>query len=133
MTETIRPDFPLRSHFNSHPHKEDDFTFLHLIVDVLYFNSHPHKEDDPCADCELYKKNISTHILTRRMTCCAGLNKVKKSHFNSHPHKEDDVVPCSIYLPGRYFNSHPHKEDDGSFCMLCTDFRKFQLTSSQGG
>ena len=65
------------SHFNSHPHKEDDDIGFRLIISSVYFNSHPHKEDDL-----LY-------------TFLCSLTK----YFNSHPHKEDDdnnhtVIKC---------------------------------------
>ena len=56
-------------HFNSHPHKEDDCYFQSSISKNLYFNSHPHKEDDGMPLCaEFLDNDISTHILTRRMT-----------------------------------------------------------------
>ena len=37
-----------------------------------YFNSHPHKEDDENRTDPVRKVNISTHILTRRMTKSTG-------------------------------------------------------------
>ena len=33
-----------------------------------YFNSHPHEEDDGNPDITNDSENISTHILTKRMT-----------------------------------------------------------------
>ena len=39
----------------------------------------------------LQKMDISTHILTRRMTVTGTLNRKRPVYFNSHPHKEDDV------------------------------------------
>ena len=38
------------------------------MLSLDYFNSHPHKEDDEDAGAMLDTMNISTHILTRRMT-----------------------------------------------------------------
>ena len=40
-------------------------TFLHRL---LHFNSHPHEEDDHKEGPEAVHNNISTHILTKRMT-----------------------------------------------------------------
>ena len=37
-------------------------------LSVNYFNSHPHEEDDGIADFVKGVINISTHILTKRMT-----------------------------------------------------------------
>ena len=61
----------------------------------------------------LSRQFISTHILTRRMTCFLFF-----------------VFFVSIV----YFNSHPHKEDDSFRCYCCICIMSiFQLTSSQGG
>ena len=79
------------NHFNSHPHEEDDRPEFFELVDDLDFNSHPHEEDDLCflvvllkykqfqltssrrgwriyASAEHSNTDISTHILTKRMT-----------------------------------------------------------------
>ena len=56
--------------------------------------------------------SISTHILTRRMTMVVARLTSSLLHFNSHPHKEDDINVVrsrNLYI---HFNSHPHKEDD---------------------
>ena len=56
------------THFNSHPHEEDDCfspTFTH---EHEYFNSHPHEEDDDIFYGDSADWDISTHILTKRMT-----------------------------------------------------------------
>ena len=55
------------------------------------FNSHPHEEDDNMFSQFLINYNISTHILTKRMTVMYKLSKLRKNNFNSHPHEEDDV------------------------------------------
>ena len=56
--------------------------------------------------------NISTHILTKRMTpIIENFFKLRK-HFNSHPHEEDDEDSFETGLAVNYFNSHPHEEDD---------------------
>ena len=35
-----------RSHFNSHPHEEDDNNITNTFNELKNFNSHPHEEDD---------------------------------------------------------------------------------------
>ena len=83
-------------HFNSHPHEEDDEWNPLSALHLSYFNSHPHEEDDTlnCACCDrqytfqltssrrgwpretassLREYVISTHILTKRMTCTASV------------------------------------------------------------
>ena len=76
------------------------------------FNSHPHKEDDTLIRFQfILLSDISTHILTRRMTLLLLL-----------------MLLCS-----QYFNSHPHKEDDFYHFVTFYFLLTFQLTSSQGG
>ena len=55
-------------HFNSHPHEEDDFIRTVRDIYARYFNSHPHEEDDYIHRANFQIIDISTHILTRRMT-----------------------------------------------------------------
>ena len=100
----------------------------------MYFNSHPHEEDDRWWLGNLKQTNISTHILTKRMTvinssfrapCAFQLTSSRrgwrhgmtallrlKSYFNSHPHEEDDQRLYLFVSILEYFNSHPHEEDD---------------------
>ena len=61
-------ELELKNHFNSHPHKEDDGRCRGGEEEWNYFNSHPHKEDDHLEEEEAQPQEISTHILTRRMT-----------------------------------------------------------------
>ena len=100
-----------------------------------YFNSHPHEEDDVAAIKEIVTMmDISTHILTKRMTLWRHGITVLSIYFNSHPHEEDDCnVFVSVVTISRFqltssrrgwpiflfvlsrsdnFNSHPHEEDD---------------------
>ena len=79
------------------------------------------------------RKEISTHILTKRMTKVKPNSFIlltfqltssrrgwpgkasrtwRTDYFNSHPHEEDDVYPLPQILLLYYFNSHPHEEDD---------------------
>ena len=61
-------DRKLVTSFNSPPHKEDDYICPNLHSHFLSFNSHPHKEDDENSDDIATSEELSTHILTRRMT-----------------------------------------------------------------
>ena len=58
----------LALYFNSHPHEEDDYSQMDTRIEQRYFNSHPHEEDDILQVWYRRKLNISTHILTKRMT-----------------------------------------------------------------
>ena len=82
--------FPIDGNFNSHPHEEDDEQKVGRTVASgifqltssrrgwhqwgtrrskwVYFNSHPHEEDDYIDEDLRQELNISTHILTKRMT-----------------------------------------------------------------
>ena len=99
-------------YFNSHPHEEDDDNydteemgeFIFQLTSSrrgwpcrgeirsrwIYFNSHPHEEDDSFFAYWDLNSDISTHILTKRMTSrlCACIPH--GANFNSHPHEEDD-------------------------------------------
>ena len=119
-------------YFNSHPHEEDDAVpRMHSLVllfqltssrrgwrfssvcknEFCNFNSHPHEEDDHAVLLKRIPNQISTHILTKRMTNVIHIY-VMHFYFNSHPHEEDDRL-CGYCIPGKgYFNSHPHEEDD---------------------
>ena len=55
-------------YFNSHPHEEDDPFRNQKIVFQIHFNSHPHEEDDSWERVFNNIEDISTHILTKRMT-----------------------------------------------------------------
>ena len=99
------------SYFNSHPHEEDDRIIYCVYKNSRNFNSHPHEEDDLVKRCENEQENISTHILTRRMT--SNIFRYSWLHF--------------------HFNSHPHEEDDDNILFLPILFETFQLTSSRGG
>ena len=129
---TLSP-FLLYSYFNSHPHEEDDCSNQSCQTNDLNFNSHPHEEDDNAHGFQKWRTNISTHILTKRMTM-AGKNTIQNvgisthiltkrmtvhllepglmRYFNSHPHEEDDAVHHTFLQAPSHFNSHPHEEDD---------------------
>ena len=61
-----------------------------LLRSRKHFNSHPHEEDDKNKNGDVRKSNISTHILTKRMTDRYIQLCYMFQYFNSHPHEEDD-------------------------------------------
>ena len=79
------------------------------------FNSHPHKEDDNAVKSFYYSRNLSTHILTRRMTIHHVYLVMFHRSFNSHPHKEDDfhiielafIVHLSTHILTRRMTQNP--------------------------
>ena len=99
-----------QKYFNSHPHKEDDLSGCSLDSKQSNFNSHPHKEDDIHRKQRCARRNISTHILTRRMTCsfCASV----------------PIFIISTHILTRRMTNHGINSE---LKLL------FQLTSSQGG
>ena len=102
-----------RTYFNSQPHKEADSVFLvnHSAQDN--FNSQPHKEADPANFHHGTIHSISTHSLTRRLTCNSLRTPGSVWYFNSQPHKEADRNQENHRGNSEYFNSQPHKEADG--------------------
>ena len=65
-------------YFNSHPHEEDDPLSETAVLWSTYFNSHPHEEDDELFLSSRFGHNISTHILTKRMTAILNKNNLFK-------------------------------------------------------
>ena len=47
-------------------------------VEIMHFNSHPHEEDDQRGFDNQAVMNISTHILTKRMTAILNKNNLFK-------------------------------------------------------
>ena len=77
--------------FNSHPHKEDDNSFWMLLIKPIPFqltSSQGGWQLSLSTFIEIL--DLSTHILTRRMTYGNHLFQRTNLSFNSHPHKEDD-------------------------------------------
>ena len=99
---------------------------------MIHFNSQPHKEADETGSLKEDLSNISTHSLTRRLTC--GLSGEKDNlYFNSQPHKEADYQSDTGTISYSNFNSQPHKEADNILCTVYVLLILFQLTASQGG
>ena len=107
--------------------------FITEQLSFRHFNSHPHKEDDKDLYLFWWNQNISTHILTRRMTVSlwnrhtlsvfqltssqggwpiASLNSVSLSVFQLTSSQGGWQGFIFILMESEYFNSHPHKEDD---------------------
>ena len=123
-------------HFNSHPHEEDDYVKTCNLRTLTHFNSHPHEEDDPAKSCKfltngyfnshpheeddgltLFIKSfndISTHILTKRMTLC-GFYILHHRYISTHILTKRMTRKNQRWnIVEKYFNSHPHEEDDGT-------------------
>ena len=78
----------------------------------LYFNSHPHEEDDTVQFLYVHLcQNISTHILTRRMTT---IDENQRGDDKFQLTSSQGGWPFTAFLHPFLlnFNSHPHKEDD---------------------
>ena len=71
----------------------------------MYFNSHPHEEDDATMNRQFSVFDISTHILTKRMTCIYPGEHYGDDYFNSHPHEEDDCASGSTVFDV-YISTH---------------------------
>ena len=72
MTGRNRTGLTESGYFNSHPHEEDDLSDAVRSLHQRNFNSHPHEEDDVREQQSNGLSDISTHILTKRMTRRSG-------------------------------------------------------------
>ena len=132
---TARSEFFARlgQYFNSHPHKEDDPIPMNHHHYLLHFNSHPRKENDLCLIWSYRRTDISTRILTRRMTY-TGSSRGRCKNISTHILTRRMTLLLSQVLHRHiHFNSHPHKEDDHMVYHQLLPSQPFQLTSSQGG
>ena len=123
------------SHFNSHPHEEDDEDSFETGLAVNYFNSHPHEEDDSAYGVRIAKLSHfnshpheeddqrmmkrKTRMMVFQLTSSRrgwpeplNIEHDETIDFNSHPHEEDDADNYILYAVWENFNSHPHEEDD---------------------
>ena len=79
----------------------------------MYFNSHPHEEDDKVYSGQKFLRQISTHILTKRMTVQAA-DSISCVNISTHIlTKRMTFLRHQDPLQKYHFNSHPHEEDDG--------------------
>ena len=98
------------NYFNSHPHEEDDYHLLCTLSTLLYFNSHPHEEDDAIVNFTIPARDISTHILTKRMTWFKNQRYCRW------------IISTHILTKRMTF-----------YCVSLSVLRLFQLTSSRRG
>ena len=125
---------PCQRNFNPHPHTEDDVAACRSLLPFQTFQSTSSHGGWPYY--KVYNdwfRDISIHILTRRMTRRRVKTNADTANFNPHPHTEDDINTTSSSWVKTNFNPHPHTEDD--FLSLCRIRRMliFQSTSSHGG
>ncbi len=89
--------------------------FHHSNYIQKHFNSHPHEEDDCVKKTIFFCHNISTHILTKRMTTIsliAPTSPVISTHILT---KRMTRFRAYVTSYRQHFNSHPHEEDDSFF------------------
>ncbi len=98
-----------------------------------YFNSHPHEEDDDPQNEFRDIVEISTHILTKRMTTHKMNSGILWRFQLTSSRRGWQLQNIQLSCHRLHFNSHPHEEDD-VFCPSCGKLvRAFQLTSSRRG
>ena len=91
--EGMEDELPFK-YFNSHPHEEDDWPRHTARPDPSTFQLTSSRRGWRIADAPVAPYvDISTHILTKRMTNSWKPNTKSLMHFNSHPHEEDDIQP----------------------------------------
>ena len=98
-------------YFNSHPHEEDDNLQNAAMPTWRNFNSHPHEEDDAAMSSKKEEQEISTHILTKRMTATKDM-PLGAMYISTHILTKRMTVCWNLWIP----------EGD-----------EFQLTSSRRG
>ena len=70
--------------------------------------------------------NISTHILTKRMTICLFFFRQYSEHISTHIlTKRMTRYPSTQSESALYFNSHPHEEDDGQWGNITGNYGNF--------
>ena len=141
-------------HFNSHPHEEDDYVKTCNLRTLTYFNSHPHEEDDPAKSCKFLTngyfnshpheeddigmkkstigKNISTHILTKRMTAGSRLQNTKKV-FQLTSSRRGWRRNILSQLWNGLFQLTSSRRGWRWISWTCSNKQVFQLTSSRRG
>ena len=127
------PQVSFYKHFNSHPHEEDDGSLAKSIFGAHYFNSHPHEEDDSSIRLYVVMDNISTHILTKRMTLISNHPHRFLEYFNSHPHEEDDLKLRHKVTSLVKISTHILTKRMTTIWSALFPTSAFQLTSSRRG
>ena len=98
-------------YFNSHPHEEDDVVRSDLhSIDVI-FQLTSSRRGWRHWNHDYLPPNISTHILTKRMTKVFRLCKARTVFQLTSSRRGWQNLLRSLHVY-RHFNSHPHEEDD---------------------
>ena len=98
-----------------------------------HFNSHPHEEDDIGQYSQLSFINISTHILTKRMTTSTPARS-KFFRFQLTSSRRGWPMNCLSIPFNRLFQLTSSRRGWRYVCFILTDFYcTFQLTSSRRG
>ena len=95
-----------QKHFNSHPHEEDDMAFSRLFLTSFSFQLTSSRRGWHWSGSVEGVWNISTHILTKRMTYTSIFNILIEYYFNSHPHEEDDGILPFLRKTGEGISTH---------------------------
>ena len=127
-------DWRCTENFNSHPHEEDDLLCNSFPKELGYFNSHPHEEDDLCPLCSFFHSfDISTHILTKRMTKylrkIRGLTRISTHILTKRmtPESALDAIEAGT------FQLTSSRRGWQIAWISSSDSSSFQLTSSRRG
>ena len=86
----------------------------------------------PCSKAGIWN-NISTHILTKRMTDRPYLLERSYKNFNSHPHEEDDEIPSRLFRDHQIFQLTSSRRGWPQQNNNVDVEKVFQLTSSRRG
>ena len=141
-------------HFNSHPHEEDDeadcSSGVAAIVFQLtssrrgwlvreafiyytsHFNSHPHEEDDNVHWWRCCISEISTHILTKRMTG-AGTTQYVLRTFQLTSSRRGWQLCCARGISSKCISTHILTKRMTCCKWISSNIVAFQLTSSRRG
>ena len=102
------------------------------LIYLIHFNSHPHEEDDDekLANCKT--RDISTHILTRRMTWLF-IRWVIRHSISTHILTRRMTPNASVHNLGDIFQLTSSRGGWHRWGMTLHLSEWFQLTSSRGG
>ena len=142
-------------YFNSHPHEEDDRFESSPLIALIHFNSHPHEEDDNVEVIGNMITDISTHILTKRMTEDRDCNNfflfifqltssrrgwrwrlqqiIRMERISTHILTKRMTDTRCVTTPGLHISTHILTKRMTRCYTLYLEFCIFQLTSSRRG
>ena len=113
MTLYTNWNHSIRRYFNSHPHEEDDRCIEHFEMSEDISTHILTKRMTPFKKIFRHWTDISTHILTKRMTVLEVVASWEKGISTHILTKRMTFKQYFVYSYCLYFNSHPHEEDDG--------------------